>query len=148
MKEPRELDVDSCPELLPRGVIGRVAVCGPDGPHLVPVNYAVHDDSVVFRTAAYSQLGSLARLRGQRLAFEVDHVDLERQRGWSVVAAGPAEIVQDPEELSEIQTLWDPSPLAAGSRNLYVRLRWDSLTGRQVGDGWTPADEPPVHRRL
>jgi len=27
-----------------------------------------------------------------------------------------------------------------------VRLRWDRLTGRKLGEGWLPSDEPPVRR--
>ena len=30
----------------------------------------------------------------------------------------------------------------------YIRLRWDRLTGRQIGEGWSPTDEPPVRRVL
>ena len=144
MREPRELTERECRDLLAAGGVGRVAVCTPDGPHLVPVNYAVHDDSVVFRTTPYSVLGKLAW--HQRLAFEVDHLDHENWRGWSVVAAGPGEMVEAGDELAAIRTFWDPRPWAAGQRLLYVRLRWDRLTGRKLGEGWLPSDEPPVRR--
>ena len=146
MNEPRELDERTCRELLSSGVVARVAVCAPAGPHIVPVNYALHGDAVVFRTTPYSVLG--ARGWNQRLAFEIDHVDYERRSGWSVVAAGPGEMVEDPDELATIRALWDPSPWAGGSRHLYIRLRWDSLTGRKIGAGWSTADEPPVRRRV
>lgn len=146
MNEPRELDERTCLELLSSGVVGRVAVCTPEGPHIVPINYALHGDAVVFRTSPYSVLG--ARAWNQRLALEIDHVDYERRSGWSVVAAGMGEMIEDPDELATIRSLWDPSPWAGGARQLYVKLRWDSLTGRKIGAGWSAADEPPVRRRV
>ncbi|MGH3363728.1 MAG: pyridoxamine 5'-phosphate oxidase family protein, partial [Nocardioidaceae bacterium] len=53
----RELSVDECVELLSANVVGRAAICTPSGPHVVPVNYAVDGDSIVFRTTPYSVLG-------------------------------------------------------------------------------------------
>jgi nitroimidazol reductase NimA-like FMN-containing flavoprotein (pyridoxamine 5'-phosphate oxidase superfamily) len=144
MREPRELTEKECRDLLGAGGVGRVALAAPDGPHIVPVNYAVHDDSVVFRTTPYSVLGTHGWRT--RLAFEVDHVDHERWRGWSVVAAGPGEMIEDADELAAIQTFWDPRPWAGGNRLLYLRLRWDRLTGRQIGAGWTPRGEPAERR--
>jgi hypothetical protein len=50
-----------------------------------------------------------------------------------VLATGPGELVQDAEELSLVRAFRNPQPWAPGSRLLYVRLVWDSLTGRRVG---------------
>ena len=36
-----DLSRDDCSRLLKAGVAGRVAIGTPDGPHIVPVNYAV-----------------------------------------------------------------------------------------------------------
>jgi hypothetical protein len=143
---PRELDRRACLDLLSSGVVGRVAVCTPAGPHIVPINFALHGEAVVFRTTPYSVLG--ARGWKQRLALEIDHVDYERRTGWSVVGAGMGEMVEDETELSLIRTLWDPSPWAGGPRQLYIRIRLDSLTGRKIGAGWSLSDEPPVRRRV
>ncbi len=144
MNEPFELSPDECRALLSAGLVGRVAICTPVGPHIVPVNYAVVDDSVVLRTSPYSVLGSHAR--GTILALEVDQFDYERQHGWSVVARGRGETVTDAEELTHIRTVWEPRAWAAGQRNLYLRIRWTDLTGRRLGTGWNPSDELPVRR--
>ena len=48
MNEPVELTVDECLELLERGVFGRVGLSTPMGPRIVPVNYAMYDDAIVF----------------------------------------------------------------------------------------------------
>ena len=77
-----ELDPRTCRELLEGAEIGRVAVCTPDGPQILPVNYVVDGASVVFRTAPYGVLGRHA-WHG-RIAFEVDDVDVASRSGWSV----------------------------------------------------------------
>ena len=146
MNELADLPYDKCRDLLSGGVVGRAAVCTPAGPRIVPVNYGVVDDAVVFRTTPYSVLGTYAR--STALAFEVDHLDYEQQRGWSVVAVGRANVVEDPEEIEQIRRVWNPRPWAGGIRQLYVRLRWEELTGRRIGAGWTYQDEMPVRRTL
>jgi nitroimidazol reductase NimA-like FMN-containing flavoprotein (pyridoxamine 5'-phosphate oxidase superfamily) len=144
MNEPFELPTEECRDLLAAGVVGRVAVCTPIGPHVVPVNYAVVEDSIVVRTSPYSVLGSHAR--GSILALEIDQFDYERQRGWSVMARGRAEAVTSAEELEHIRSVWAPQAWAAGQRNLYLRIRWSELTGRRLGPGWNAAEGLPVRR--
>ena len=146
MPESRELDLRECERLLRAGVVGRVALSTPEGPHIIPVNYAVVDNTVVIRTSPYSVLASHGR--DAMLAFEVDHVDHERHVGWSVVARGRGSAELDPDQLALIRSSWPPRPWAAGSRNLYLRLRWDTLTGRSLGEEWTRANESPVHRTV
>jgi uncharacterized protein len=145
MYEPVELDYAKCHDLISAGIVGRIALNTPDGPQIVPVNYAVIDDAVVFRTTPYSVLGRYAGTSA--LAFETDNLDYERHRGWSVVATGRGELVQDETDLQAIRTFWDPRPWAGGNRMLYVRLPWKSLTGRSLGT-WSRADETPVRRVL
>lgn len=142
--QPFDIPVEECRELLSAGLVGRVAVCTPMGPHIVPVNYAVVDDSIVLRTSPYSVLGSHAR--GAILALEIDQFDYTRQRGWSVVARGRADAVTRAEELNHIRHVWEPNAWAAGQRNLYLRVRWSELTGRRLGTGWNPADDLQVRR--
>ena len=146
MSELNELSYDKCVELLTAGIVGRVGFCVDDAPRIVPVNYAVVDDSVVFRTAPYTQLG--AQAWHKTLAFQVDHFDYERHKGWSVLATGPGEMVEDERELATIRTFRDPRPWAGGSRLLYIRLRWEQLTGRRIGHYWPASDEMPVRRTL
>jgi len=144
--QPFELTDVECRELLEAGLVGRVALCSPLGPHIVPVNFTVVGDSIVIRTTPYSVLGSNAR--GTTLALEVDQFDYERQRGWSVVARGRAEVVTQAEDLEEIRDHWQPRTWAAGNRTLFIRLRWSELTGRRLGANWRPADTLPVHRAM
>lgn len=98
MPESLEIAPQDCERLLRGGVVGRVALSTPEGPHIVPVNHAVLDDSIVIRTSSYSRLGTHGR--GAMLAFEADHVDHERHVGWSIVARGRCGAVLDPEEVA------------------------------------------------
>lgn len=130
MARLRELEAEECVELLAAGVVGRAAICTPDGPHVVPVNYVVHGDSVVFRTTPYSILGTFAW--SGDIAFEVDQIDEQRHEGWSVVVLGKGEMVEDAEDLEEIRWRNEPKPWAQGPRHLYVRIRWRKITGRRI----------------
>ena len=146
MSTPVQLGVSECRELLEGGVVGRVAMATPVGPRIVPVNYSVHDDSIVFRTAPYSQLSTYGW--DTELAFEVDHLDYEGHQGWSVVAVGRAYVVDDPDEVQVIRGEWEPRPWAGGSRNLYVKLPWRELSGVRLGDDWTRQSMMPVRRTV
>ena len=144
MLESVELSTSEAEELLRSGVTGRVAVSTPQGPHILPVNYSVVDDCVVFRTSPYSLLGTHAH--GTTVALETDVLDHERQRGWSVLVRGRASVITDELRLDAIRRVWPPRPWAAGQRTLHIGIRLDEVTGRQLGRGWDPMREVPVRR--
>ncbi len=129
--ESRELSAAECRTLLQDGVAGRVAFSTATGPQIVPVNYTVLEDSIIIRTSPYSLLGTYAR--DATIAFEIDGFDRELARGWSVQVRGRLEDVTTAEELRTIKELAEPQPWAPGIRTLHLRLRYDQLTGRQVG---------------
>lgn len=140
MAEPYELSVEECDRLLRSGVVGRIAVNTPSGPHIVPVNYSVVDDMVVFRTTPYSVLGTYGMKAP--MAFEVDHFDYEYWTGWSVLARGRGEPIAEADEIQRINQAWAPHPWASGQRNLYFALRWTELTGRRLGPAISDTDHP------
>ena len=146
MAEPYELSGEECLRLQRSGVVGRIAISSPDGPHIVPVNYSVVGDRLIFRTTPYSLLGTYGR--NAQLAFEVDHFDYEQHRGWSVVARGRGDAISDAAEIQRIREQWPPRPWADGQRNLFFKLRWSELSGRRIGNGWTRDNEMPVHRTM
>src|SRR5690348_11192457 len=102
MMEPHQIDVSECRRLLESGVFGRVAISTPSGPLIVPVNYAVSGDRILFRTTPYSVLGTYGR--NAEMAFEVDHVDYEYEAGWSVVALGRGNVLTDAREVDRKST--------------------------------------------
>lgn len=115
-----------CWALLEQEDVARVAWTGPDGVAIVPVNYAIADGSLWFKTQPYSALAR--QCAGGRVAVEVDHLDREARSAWSVVVAGTAERVED----------WVPPEVAAmdvwpsGPRNLVIRVNAIEVTGRRL----------------
>lgn len=146
MLEPIELSLSEAEALLRAGVVGRVAVSTPQGPHILPVNYSVVGDSVIIRTSPHSLLAS--RGHGTTVAIETDVFDHERQRGWSVLVRGHCEVVNDPALLQTIQRTWPPRPWAAGQRNVHMAVRLDEVTGRRLGSGWDPMREAAYRRTV
>lgn len=76
------LDPAECMRLITPGGVGRVGYTGAQGPEIVPVNFAVINEAVVFRTLSG---GVLERLAGDRVAFEVDRIDEATRSGWNVL---------------------------------------------------------------
>ena len=140
MPESVEMSAEDCQRLLRAGTVGRVAVSTPGGPHIVPVNYVVSGDAVIFRTSPYSVLGTHGR--NSLLAFEVDHLDPGQDHSLSVVVRGRCEFIDDPRELDTPDDTKRPTAWAAGSRNLFLRLPLTEVTGRSLGGGRAPLALP------
>src|SRR5690242_10598672 len=132
---PRELGSAECRHLIEEGGVGRVAFQSALGQHIVPVNFQVDRDSLVFRTTPHSELGRLGP--ASEAAFEIDELDVEHKSGWSVVARGLIEELPDNYETAAIRFFGkDPTPWARGDRRLYLRLTWRELTGRRLEAPW------------
>ena len=90
----RRRERDECLKLLGTQTIGRLAV--PDHgnypPHIVPVNFALDEDRIVFRSNAGLKF-KLAILAEHSVAFEVDSIDRQGRMAWSVVVQGRAELL-------------------------------------------------------
>ncbi|CAL9338296.1 hypothetical protein SUDANB70_00223 [Streptomyces sp. enrichment culture] len=109
--------------------VGRLAVPTDEGPVIVPVNYDVVDDSVVFRTAPGT---TPARAVGHRVAFEVDRIDDALSQGWSVQVRGDAVAVTAPEETARLAERAHSEPWAGGRRDEWVRIEPFEITGRRI----------------
>jgi uncharacterized protein len=132
-----ELAFDECLDRLRSGVVGRVAMSTPGGPHIIPLTYVVVGESVVVATSPYSVLGTYGR--GATVAFEVDQLDEATRTGWSVVVRGRVEAVTDRDQVARLDREWRPQLWADGSRSLFLRILITEMTGRALGDtGVTP----------
>jgi uncharacterized protein len=118
-----------CLDRLASVTVGRIAVTVQALPVVLPVNFALDGEDVVFRTVVGTKL-SAATARAI-VAFEVDGWEPDGSAGWSVLVQGRASEVQDESELSRLRQL----PLHAwafdGQADRYVRIRASSMTGRQ-----------------
>lgn len=142
-----ELTQEQCLALLESEAVGRVALCTPEGPRIVPVSYRVHEGFVLMRTAPYTLLGRYGP--GAVLALEADRLEADRVEtdgpgahletsaggGWSVVVRGAAEVVDDLDEIAAIRACADPEPWPDGSRTLYLRVHCREVTGRRLSGG-------------
>lgn len=144
MQMSLELSREDCTRLLAAGLVARVAVSTPTGPEIIPVNCSMVDDYMVIRTTPYSVLGSNAP--GTVVALEIDDLDYENQRGWSVMVRGRAELVTAAADIERIQHVWNPNAWAAGTRSAYLRIPLTEISGRQLGHGWSPTRHLPVRR--
>ncbi|HVM20921.1 MAG TPA: pyridoxamine 5'-phosphate oxidase family protein [Egibacteraceae bacterium] len=125
------LTVDECMRLLSSHVprVGRISFVSDNKPVILPVNYAFHEGSVVFRTDPGAKLSAASG--GEYVAFEVDSIDTTWEEGWSVLVQGRAEEVTDPDEVERLENLplrpWGPGPKAA-----YVRIMSTDISGRRL----------------
>jgi nitroimidazol reductase NimA-like FMN-containing flavoprotein (pyridoxamine 5'-phosphate oxidase superfamily) len=121
---------DECLRLLAGDEIGRLAVISGNTPIVLPVNYALDGETVVFRTDSGTKLDRGPRARA---SFEVDRFDRQRRTGWSVVATGRLEEVTryDSATFDRLQGL-AVDPWAGGDKAHWMRLVPDRVTGRRV----------------
>lgn len=120
-----ELDRDQCFALLRTVEVGRVGVTRTGrAPLVVPVNFVVDGDAVVFRTDTGTKLRAVATAP---IAFEADGIDPFRRQGWSVLLEGRAYEATH----WEVGHL-DIAPWAGGRRDHWVRLVPAEVTGRTI----------------
>ena len=126
------LDRDDCVRLLATQQVGRLAFVVGGAPEVLPVNYVLDGEAVVFATAAGTKLSFAER---GPVAFEVDDTDAATRVGWSVVVRGRAHVVTEldaPGTLERLRAL-PLSPWAGGERPHLVRIEPTAITGRRVG---------------
>jgi uncharacterized protein len=126
------LTEEECIELLAPGGVGRVGVTIAGLPVIMPVNYAYVGGDVVFRTGEGTKLN--AATQRAVVAFEVDAYDPDASSGWSVLVIGRSSVVTDPMELGRLDG-YGIIPWANGTRNNYVRLQPELVTGRRITPG-------------
>jgi hypothetical protein len=118
-----------CLEFLRLSKVGRIVFSSDALPAILPVNYALDGDAIVFRTGANSRLATATD--GKVVAFEIDEIDESRRTGWSVVVVGVADAVLDVGSLVRVQQLnlvsWAPEP-----RPHFVRIVPAQITGRRL----------------
>ena len=123
------LSTEECLSLLRSRSLGRVAVQLGEMPSILPVNYALLDGDIVFRTDPGSKL--LAALMKVLFAFEVDDADPRTRTGWSVLVVGYSEQVRDRATLARVDEL-GLKPWVTEGRDFVVRIRTKTMTGRRI----------------
>jgi nitroimidazol reductase NimA-like FMN-containing flavoprotein (pyridoxamine 5'-phosphate oxidase superfamily) len=91
------LNAEQCAELLLQMPIGRIGISIGALPVILPVNYSMDGDAIVFRTIRGTKLA--AATSKTVVAFEVDSYENDGRSGWSVLVQGIASEVTDPRDL-------------------------------------------------
>jgi nitroimidazol reductase NimA-like FMN-containing flavoprotein (pyridoxamine 5'-phosphate oxidase superfamily) len=125
----RAISPTDCFDLLDRGGIGRVGFTAPDGVVMLPVNFAVSRNTIIFRTAPDTMLAVHA---DTHLSFEVDHFDEALREGWSVLVQGHAHVVTNEREVKHLEDVTHLQPWAPGARDVYVRITPTDVSGRVI----------------
>jgi len=136
------LDEAECQRLIAAGGVGRIGYTGRFGPTILPVNYALHEGTIVFRTGQHSPLGEDLRTgiehAESKVAFEIDDLSPGTREGWSILVQGAAHLVDsDAERASLVRS--GVEPWAGGEKELFVRVLPSRITGRRIRRADPPA---------
>jgi nitroimidazol reductase NimA-like FMN-containing flavoprotein (pyridoxamine 5'-phosphate oxidase superfamily) len=125
-----ELDRDECLQLLGTVPVGRVGVSIGALPAVLPVNFCLASDRVVFRSKAGAKLS--AATAGTVVAFEVDDYDPSGQSGWSVLVQGVARELTEPDELAQVRELPLESWAFDGGADHVISVDLTVVSGRRI----------------
>jgi uncharacterized protein len=129
---------EECLRLLRTASLGRVGITTGALPTILPVNFRVDGERILFRTGVGTKLD--AATRGAVVAFEADDIDPMYHSGWSVVVTGVACEVDEPDDEAIYSTpRWAP----AQSERL-VAVSTEEMSGRRL-DGFRLQPEWPLH---
>ncbi|MEN8651911.1 pyridoxamine 5'-phosphate oxidase family protein [Streptomyces sp. 21So2-11] len=123
--------------------LGRLVFTQQALPAIRPVNHVLDGEDIIIRLSDGAALASLTRPAGGPkavVAYEADVIDPDRHLGWSVVATGYAQFVDDPADVERYEHLL--RPWVARSMTAALRIRPELVTGFRLTDG--PTDVPSV----
>jgi nitroimidazol reductase NimA-like FMN-containing flavoprotein (pyridoxamine 5'-phosphate oxidase superfamily) len=127
------LHLGDCFWLLGSVPVGRLGFQAGGEVIILPVNFLVDGQDVVFRTGAGSKLSSIEV--GRYVGFEADAYDPAAETGWSVLVSGLAEIIEDEADVARLDALglrsWGGSA-AEPVELVWVRIRPSSISGRRI----------------
>ncbi len=122
------LSREECLRLLRTMAVGRLVYTDKALPVVHPVVYVLDGDSVVLRVPE----GSATLIaRDTIVAFQIDEVEPDLSKGWSVMAVGHVSEVHDESVLTRMREL----PLASrgfGRQDHYLVVALEVLSGRRI----------------
>ena len=123
------LDESTCWRLMSRSGFGRLGFMHGDELMVLPLNAAVSENRVVFRTTDDSMFARAGN--GTKVVFEVDQTDRVAESGWSVLLRGRLwDVTGRPETATwhEISVhSW-----AQGPRDRWMAIEPTAVSGRRV----------------
>jgi len=124
-----------CFRLLGAAGLGRLVYTGRYGPMALPVEYKLHEGSIVFRTAqdtfTEEDLRTGIEHAEYLVALESDRIDLETREGWTVLVRGPAHHVDtEPKRASIVDAGLEP--WVEGEPEHFIRIHPDRIWGHRI----------------
>jgi uncharacterized protein len=121
---------EECLQALSTGSVGRVAITAQALPAIVPVNYAMDGQKLVFRTRSD---GMLARAcDGNVVAFEVDQLARDGRTGWSVLVVGVAALSFGSDAVRALEL--NLASAAGEDHDQFVSIAIGRISGRRIGE--------------
>jgi uncharacterized protein len=137
------LSETECWTLLAGAQLGRLVTSVDGKPAIFPVNFAVQNRSILFRTAEGTKLVGAAM--NDNVLFEAD--DHNGVEGWSVIVAGSARSLRSGEDIAEAERA-QVKTWTGTDKTHFIRIRPRSVTGRRFlfsgGPAEVPVAEDPV----
>lgn len=129
------LDEAECLRLIAAGGVGRIGYTGRFGPTILPVNFVLYEQAIVFRTGQHSPMGEDLRTgiadAEYKVAFEVDEIVPASREGWSILIQGSAHHVEAGSELAAVRQS-GVQAWPGGEKDLFIRIAPDRITGRRI----------------
>ena len=129
-----ELDEGQCAELLATASLGRLALNVHDVLDIFPVNFAMDEGRILFRTSEGTKLAELTI--HPDVVFEVDEVGDEE--AWSVVVRGSARTIEREDDAIRAERVAAPSTLPSIKTRI-VEIVPRSMSGRRIRRGVEPS---------
>jgi nitroimidazol reductase NimA-like FMN-containing flavoprotein (pyridoxamine 5'-phosphate oxidase superfamily) len=130
----RAISSQECLALLRTVSLGRVALSVGALPMIYPVRFGVRDIEIVIAVDPASQFGRA--IDGSIVAFEADSFNQQHDRGWSVVAVGRAERIDDGEHRAAV--LGPETSGALRTADRLVRIPLEIVSGHVIQDTGGP----------
>ncbi|MCV7279961.1 pyridoxamine 5'-phosphate oxidase family protein [Mycolicibacterium flavescens] len=124
------LPASECWDLLAGVALGRLVTSVDGHPEIFPVNFAVQNRTVLFRTAEGTKL--VSAMINNDVLFEAD--DHNVAEGWSVIVKGRAGTLRTDDEIAEAERA-QLLPWTGTVKQHYVRIKPVSVTGRRFAFG-------------
>ena len=120
-----ELSTDNCWGYLAAQEVGRLGVSVDGLAEILPINFALDGEFIVFRTAEGSKLAKITV--NNNVAFEVDGWDDDS--AWSVIVTGTAEVIESSTDLQRFEHL-PLRPWLNTVKQTWVRIVPTKVSGR------------------
>ena len=126
-----ELSQDDCRLLLSLAAVGRIAFVVDGLPVVLPVNYRLLSDEAGLWILLRTRPGGTIAGAPEDVAFEIDGIDHDHHKGWSVLVRGVLHRL-DHNEIELFRKRFDPKPWPTADRTAWLAIKPRAITGRRI----------------